>query len=139
MPKRKVPIVINMNSVPSIPPENSPLKQIRLRRLITKSAHGSNLLLGVGFMDPGEKTNVWSTKDEDDTGPNEPYYGPVDETYFIFRGNLVLTWDEGELEIGPGDAVYLAAGYRYQLKNVGTEPVFFVYNLELSRAAVELA
>lgn len=138
MPKRKVPIVVNMNSVPSIASEHSPLKEIRLRRLITKSAHGSNLLLGVGFMDPGDETNVWSTKDENATGPNEPYYGPVDETYFVFRGNLVLRWDEGELEIDPGDAVYLAAGHRYQLKNVGTEPAFFVYNLELRGAAVEL-
>ena len=138
MSKRKVPTVVNMNSVPSMSPEQSLLKHIRLRRLITKPAHGSNLLLGVGFMDPGEETNAWSVREIDDTGPDESYYGPADETYFVFRGNLLLKWDDGELEIGPGDAVYLAAGYKYQLKNVGIEPAFFVYNLELPRAVVEL-
>ena len=93
-----------MNSIATIPAEEAPTK-VRIRRLVTRKAHGSNLLLGVCFMDPG------------------------DETYFVFRGNLELKWDEGTLEIGPGDAVYLAPGYNYHLKNVGTEPAFFAYSM----------
>lgn len=128
MSKRKVPTVVPMNSVQSIPAEEAPTK-VRIRRLITKSTHASNLLLGVCFMDPGEETNVWSFKDRDDTSADDKYYGPTDETYFVFRGNLLLSWDEGKFEIGPGDAVYLAPGYTYHLKNVGTEPAFFTYSM----------
>lgn len=138
MSTRKVPTVVNMNSVPSIPAEKALLKNIRIRRLITKPAHGSDLLQGVCFMDPGEETNVWSVKDKNDMRPNEPYYGPAEETYFVFRGNLLLTWDEGKLEIGPGDAVYLPSGYKYQLKNIGTEPAFITFTLSLSNVKVEL-
>jgi mannose-6-phosphate isomerase-like protein (cupin superfamily) len=55
--------------------------------------------------------------------------GPVDETYFVVRGRLRLTWDEGVLEIGPDDGVYLAPGWEYRLENVGDEPAFFIYSM----------
>jgi mannose-6-phosphate isomerase-like protein (cupin superfamily) len=125
---KRIPTVVNMNAIPTIPAEEAPTK-VRIRRLVTRKANGSNLLLGVCFMDPGDETNVWSFKELDETGADEKYYGPVDETYFVFRGNLELKWDEGKLELGPGDAVYLAPGYNYHLKNVGTEPAFFTYSM----------
>ena len=128
MVDKKIPTLVNMNSVATIPAEEAPTK-VRIRRLVTRKAHGSNLLLGICFMDPGDETNVWSFKEQDSTGTDDMYYGPVDETYFVFRGNLELKWDEGTLELGPGDAVYLAPGYNYHLKNVGTEPAFFTYNM----------
>lgn len=128
MADKRSPTVVNMNSIPTIPAEEAPTK-VRIRRLVTRKANGSNLLLGVCFMDPGDETNVWSFKERDDTGADDKYYGPVDETYFVFRGNLELKWDEGTLELGPGDAVYLAPGYDYHLKNVGTEPAFFTYSM----------
>jgi mannose-6-phosphate isomerase-like protein (cupin superfamily) len=62
-------------------------------------------------------------------GPGDHWYGPVDETYFVIRGHLELTWDEGVLELGPDDAVYLAPGWTYRLRNVGEEPAFFVYSM----------
>ena len=128
MADKRIPTLVNMNSVATIPAEEAPTK-VRIRRLVTRKAHGSNLLLGICFMDPGDETNVWSFKEQDSTGTDDMYYGPVDETYFVFRGNLELKWDEGTLELGPGDAVYLAPGYNYHLKNVGTEPAFFTYNM----------
>ena len=128
MVDKKIPTLVNMNSIPTIPAEEAPTK-VRIRRLVTRKAHGSNLLLGICFMDPGDETNVWSFKEQDSTGTDDKYYGPVDETYFVFRGNLELKWDEGTLELGPGDAVYLAPGYNYHLKNVGTEPAFFTYSM----------
>jgi len=57
------------------------------------------------------------------------WYGPVHETYFVIRGRLRLTWDEGVLELGPDDSVYLAPGWAYQLENVGDEPAFFTYGM----------
>ena len=85
-------------------------------------------------MDPGEKTNIWSFEKEDRMKPEDTHYGPVDETYFVIRGRLRLTWDEGELEIGPDDAVYLAPGWTYELENTGDEPAFFVYGMAPSPA-----
>lgn len=122
------PRVIPLDSVPVIPAEDAPTR-VRIARLVTRESCGSNLLLGACWMNPGEETNVWSFETEDRTAEGETYYGPVDETYFVIRGRLRLSWDEGELEMGPNDACYLAPGWRYRLRNVGDEPAFFVYGM----------
>ncbi len=122
------PRVVPLASVPVIPAKEAPTK-VRIARLVSRQSCGSGLLLGACWMDPGEETNVWSFEDEDRTHPGETYYGPVDETYYVIRGRLRLFWDEGELDIGPDDAVYLAPGWRYRLCNVGEEPAFFVYSM----------
>ncbi len=122
------PAVVPLESVRVIPADEAPTK-VRIARLITRERCGSNLLLGACWMDPGEETNVWSFEPEDTTDPGDKHYGPVDETYFVIRGRLRLTWDGGELDIGPDDGVYLAPGWRYHLKNVGDEPAFFVYGM----------
>lgn len=126
--ERPRPQVVPLESVPIIPAEEAPTK-VRIARLVTRERCGSDLLLGACWMDPGETTNVWSFEDEDRTAAGDKYYGPVDETYFVLSGRLRLTWDEGELEIGPNDAVYLAPGWRYRLENVGDEAAFFVYGM----------
>jgi mannose-6-phosphate isomerase-like protein (cupin superfamily) len=125
---RPRPEVVPLDSVPVIPADQAPTK-VRIARLVTRERCGSNLLLGACWMDPGEATNVWSFEEEDATDEGDKWYGPVDETYFVVRGRLRLTWDEGELEIGPSDAVYLAPGWSYRLENVGREPAFFVYGM----------
>ena len=108
--------------------EDAPTK-VRIRRLITRGRHGSELTLGVCEMAPGEETNLWSSRPENDAGPGEHWYGPVEETYYGIRGHLTLTWDEGTIEFGPDDAVYLAPGWHYRLKNTGDETAYFVYNM----------
>ena len=108
--------------------EEAPTK-VRIRRLITRGRHGSELTLGVCEMEPGEETNLWSSRPENDAGPGEHWYGPVEETYYGIRGRLTLTWDEGTIEFGPDDAVYLAPGWHYRLKNTGDETAYFVYNM----------
>ena len=121
-------MVVPLASVPVIPADEAPTK-VRIARLVSRERCGSNLLLGACWMDPGEETNVWSFESDDTTGEGDKYYGEVDETYFVIHGRLQLTWDEGELEIGANDGVYLAPGWRYHLKNVGDEPAFFVYGM----------
>jgi mannose-6-phosphate isomerase-like protein (cupin superfamily) len=111
-----------------IPANEAPTK-VRIARLVSRERCGSNLLLGACWMDPGERTNVWSFEDEDLVAEGDKYYGPVDETYYVVRGRLRLSWNEGELDIGPNDAVYLAPGWSYRLENVGDEPAFFVYGM----------
>jgi mannose-6-phosphate isomerase-like protein (cupin superfamily) len=121
-------MVVPLDSVPVIPADEAPTK-VRIARLVSRERCGSNLLLGACWMDPGEETNVWSFESEDTTDEGDKYYGEVDETYFVIHGRLRLTWDEGEIEIGANDAVYLAPGWTYHLKNVGDEPAFFVYGM----------
>jgi mannose-6-phosphate isomerase-like protein (cupin superfamily) len=125
---RPKPMVVPMDSVPPVPAAEAVTK-VRIARLITKKRCGSNLLCGVSWLDPGEETNTWSSRTENDMAPDDHWYGPVDETYFIIRGHLLLTWDEGVLELNPNDAVYLAPGWTYHLRNVGDEPAFFTYSM----------
>ena len=128
MSDRPRPAVIHLEDVPVIPAAEA-VTRVRIARIITRKRCGSNLLLGACWMDPGEQTNTWSSRDEDDTAPGDHWYGPVDETYFIIRGRLRLTWDEGSFDLGPNDSVYLAPGWTYHLENVGDESAFFVYGM----------
>jgi len=120
------PQVVPLASVPPVPKEQAPTK-VRIARLITRRRCGSNLVVGVAWLDPGDKTNHWSTEETDDSKADH-FYGPVEETYFVLQGRLRLTWNEGTLEFGANDAVYLAAGWRYQLENIGTERATLVYS-----------
>lgn len=122
------PVHIPLAQVEPVPADEAPTK-VRIRRIITRGEHGSNLTQGVCWMSPGEETNLWSSHENEDDVPADHWYGPVDETYYIVRGNLTLTWDDDVFELSPGDTVYLAPGWTYHLKNTGTEEAFFVYNM----------
>ena len=128
MTDRPKPMVIPLDDVPVIPAAQAVTK-VRIARIVTRKRCGSNLLLGASWLDPGEETNRWSSRDDDDVAEGDHWYGPVDETYFIIRGRLRLTWDEGHFDVGPDDSVYLAPGWTYHLKNIGDEPAFFVYGM----------
>ena len=122
------PMVIPLADVPVMPAAQAVTK-VRIARIVTRKRCGSNLLLGASWLDPGEETNWWSSRDDDDVAEGDHWYGPVDETYFIIRGRLRLTWDEGHFDVGPDDSVYLAPGWTYHLRNIGDEPAFFVYGM----------
>ncbi len=128
MTARPKPMVIPLEDVPVIPAAQAVTK-VRIARIVTRKRCGSNLLLGASWLDPGEETNWWSSRDDDDVAEGDHWYGPVDETYFIIRGRLRLTWDEGHFDVGPDDSVYLAPGWTYHLRNIGDEPAFFVYGM----------
>ena len=122
------PAKIHFDAIPWRARDDAPTK-VRIRRLITRGRHGSELTLGVCEMEPGEETNLWSSRQENDAGPGEHWYGPVEETYYCLRGQLTLAWDEGEIAFGANDAVYLAPGWHYRLRNSGSETAFFIYNM----------
>ena len=128
MPSDIRPQVVHLADVPVVPAERA-VTGVPIARLITRERCGSNLLLGACWMEPGETSVLWSSDEAEDSGDVRHNYGRVDETYFIIRGRLRLTWDEGAFELGPDDAVYLAPGWRYRLENVGDEPSFFVYGM----------
>lgn len=84
--------------------------------MITKKREDSSLLLlGVAMADPGEGLS-WC-------------YEEKDEVYFIVRGKITLKYGDEEVEAKEGDAVYLPMGWKYELKNTGTEPMMLVYVL----------
>jgi quercetin dioxygenase-like cupin family protein len=126
-PKAK-PAKIHYDAIPWGVVEGSS-ENLRIRRLITRGRQGSELMLGVASLDPGAETGWWSSMPEDEARPGEYWMGPVEETYYCTRGQLTLFCDEGEIEFGPDDAVYLAPGGHYKLKNTGDEAAFFIYNL----------
>jgi mannose-6-phosphate isomerase-like protein (cupin superfamily) len=125
---RPRPEVVPLASVPVIPAADAPTK-VRIARLVTRERCGSNLLLGACWMDPGDETNTWSSRETDDVAEGDHWYGPVHETYFIVRGHLRIWWDDGEADLRADDAFYLAPGHTYRLANVGDEPAFFVYGM----------
>jgi len=122
------PMVVPLADVP-VTPAAEAVTRVRIARTITRARCGSELMQGVSWMDPGEQTNTWSSRAQDDTGEDDHWYGAVDETYFIIRGHLRLTWEGGVLELREHDSVYLAPGHTYHLENVGSEPAFFVYSM----------
>jgi hypothetical protein len=124
---KPVPQVVPMDSIPPVPREEAPTK-VRIARLITRQRCGTDLLLGVCWMDPGDRTNWWSSEDENDVAEGEHYYGPLTEAYFVLRGHLRLSWSNGVLELAANDAVSLPKGWRYRLECVGQEPAFLVYS-----------
>jgi len=87
------------------------------------------LALGVAWLEPGQISRWWSFEQEDQKRPDESFQGWHHETYFVVRGRLKLSWNEGELDLAPNDAVYLAPGWHYRLENVGDDQAFFVYNV----------
>jgi len=123
---RPEPMVVPLGDVPVIPAAEA-VTRVRIARTITRARCGSELMQGVCWMDPGERTNTWSSRADDDTAQDDHWYGPVQETYFIVRGHLRLTTDAGVFELHQDDSVYLAPGHTYHLENVGDEQAFFVY------------
>jgi mannose-6-phosphate isomerase-like protein (cupin superfamily) len=121
-------MVVPLADVPVIPAAEA-VTRVRIARTITRARCGSELMQGVSWMDPGEQTNTWSSRAEDDMAEGDHWYGDVHETYFIIRGYLRLTWEGGVLELREHDSVYLAPGHTYHLENVGDEPAFFVYSM----------
>ncbi len=134
------PSIVPLDTVPVIPADQAPT-QVRIARLITHREHGSNLLLGASWCDPGERTNTWSFEPDDRAiGEDDHHYGEVDEFYYVLRGRFRLTWQRGQgadevhgaAEFGADDAVHLPPGWRYQLENIGDEPGFFIYGMSPS-------
>lgn len=128
MDRNPRPAHVKLAELTPVDADSAPTK-VRIKRIITRAEHQSELTQGVCWMDPGEQTNRWSSREVFDEREAEHWYGPVDETYYIIRGHLRLTWDEGVFDLGPDDTVYLAPGWTYHLENVGDEPAFFVYNM----------
>jgi mannose-6-phosphate isomerase-like protein (cupin superfamily) len=104
---------------------------IRLKRLVSRETQGSELGMGLTELPPGRATVWWSFMARDDTAPGEMWFGDrCHETYYILAGRVRMTTRDGDeetLEARPGDSLYMAPGYRYQVRCLGHEPALFVF------------
>jgi mannose-6-phosphate isomerase-like protein (cupin superfamily) len=127
-PETLVPVIVPMDSAPITNADETPLR-MKLARTITNAQHGSVLMAGVSWMEPGEKSNVWSTEEAaPDPSDGIHYIGPVHEIFFLISGQLRVGWSGGEMDMGPNDTLYLPPGHRFWVENPGPEPAFLYYN-----------
>jgi mannose-6-phosphate isomerase-like protein (cupin superfamily) len=121
-----VPLVVAFDDVPVTPGHSWP-EGIDVANMITKGQHGSEILLGACWLEPGQVANPWSFKQEDPRIAGLTHYGPTHEVYFMLRGRIRLRWDEGDIEAGPNDAVFLAPGWQYELSCIGDEQALILW------------
>jgi mannose-6-phosphate isomerase-like protein (cupin superfamily) len=95
-------------------------------RLIDRERCGSELLMGVEWFAPGETTK-WSFEAQDNTDPDEEWFGERHETYYVLAGRLRLEWDGGAVEFGARDGVHIPPGHRYRMESLGPETAEIVY------------
>jgi mannose-6-phosphate isomerase-like protein (cupin superfamily) len=116
MMKKEVKVV-NINEVEPVMPYFCVAKGFSVRRLITKRrAESDRLMLGICEIDPNCKGYEWSFKEND-------------EVYYIIKGRIRLQFNGKYIDAGEGDAVFLPAGWKYRLDNIGPERVMLVYVL----------
>ncbi len=94
--------------------------------------------VGLYFMPPGAKTNVFSMEDADD-GLAEEYFGPCHEFYYILAGEFTMYWGEdaskvregaaNKLILRAGDLGHWVKGWKYSVKNTGKVPGTFFWGI----------
>jgi ethanolamine utilization protein EutQ (cupin superfamily) len=125
-PPDRRPCAVELNALPVIPAAQAP-SGTAIARLITKRDTGSDIVFGASWMEPGDQSFEWTMTDETESGDRPSVAGQ--EIYYVVRGRLRVTWDDGELEAGPDAAIYFPPGWRYQVTAISDEPVFLVYAL----------
>ncbi|MEM2158495.1 MAG: cupin domain-containing protein [Sulfolobales archaeon] len=107
--------VVNVNDVEAVIPLMCGVSGFKVKRLITQRGEGSDkLTLGLCFIEPNAKGYRWSFKERD-------------EVYYMLKGNVRLRWGTSSAVLKEGDAVYLPAGYEYELENLTDDEAIIVY------------
>jgi mannose-6-phosphate isomerase-like protein (cupin superfamily) len=92
----------------------------RVARLVERGQAGSELVLGLCWMDPDGDAVSWSADAE------------THEAYFVIAGSVRVRWNgpgAGNEELGPQDAFFFPPAFDYTIENVGTEQAFLVWAL----------
>jgi hypothetical protein len=119
------PALIKAKDIPATVFPETPAA--RYCRIVSHHDHAENLLFGVYTLGPHEDAGWYGNGI-----PGLRGYGPADYVYFVLSGQLQVGWadtdgNEGALDAGPEEAVYLAPGYRYAARNVTDYPVRVIY------------
>jgi ethanolamine utilization protein EutQ (cupin superfamily) len=86
-----------------------------VKRLIT-NRDGSNVLLGVFELAPGEEARFTLTDESQ-------------EIYYLLTGGLRIQWSDGQTVAGVGEAIVFPPGMTYVVTALGTTPVELVYTV----------
>jgi mannose-6-phosphate isomerase-like protein (cupin superfamily) len=86
-----------------------------LKRLVTRGRVGSDrLLLGTGRVATGFAQQTGSVLDRD-------------EAIYVVRGKIKVYWNDREITVGEGEAVFVPQGGKLRTVNAGDGEAFFVY------------
>jgi mannose-6-phosphate isomerase-like protein (cupin superfamily) len=87
---------------------------------IDYESHGSDILLGAAWLEPGTERTSWTADDE------------TFEAYYLVSGSLTVEWsgsDAGIAILQPGDSFYFPPSHKYTLENAGADPVHLVWTV----------
>ncbi len=86
----------------------------RYVEFISRSLNGSNMNVGVDWLEPGQIHVLHS-------------HAEAEEWYYVVRGVASIRVDDEEQRCGPGTGVFVPAGARHRVENVGEEICEFLY------------
>lgn len=121
-----LPVIVPLNSREVVPGSQNKIN-MTLARTLTHSEHGSNIMVGVSWMEPGEQSHWWSTETEAPAEGGFHHIGPVHEFFYLIDGHCTIDWNGEKLAFGPGDTVFFAPEWRYRITNTGTTKATLVY------------
>jgi mannose-6-phosphate isomerase-like protein (cupin superfamily) len=85
------------------------------KRLVTRKGVGSDrLLLGTGKVAAGFAQQTASVLDRD-------------EAIYVVQGRIRVYWNDREITVGDGEAVFVPQGGKLRTVNAGKDEAFFVY------------
>jgi len=117
---RKEVKVVRTDKVEPVTPYQSTVKGFSAQRLVTKTRVGSEkLMVGVVDIEPNAEGYSWSYSEAEGN----------DEVYYVVKGKVRLHYDDRWVEAEEGDAIFLPAGWKYQLDNVQARPARLIYAL----------
>ena len=112
--------VVSEKHVDAVTPYQSKVKGYRAKRLITKKRVGSErLMVGIIEIEPNSKGYSWAYSEAEGN----------DEVYYVLKGKVRLHYDDQYIDAEEGDAIFLPAGWKYQLDNEKPEMARLVYAL----------
>ena len=88
-----------------------------IKRLVTRRAHGSDVLLGTFRLEAGQRGKF-----------ELPHAtGMEQETYYLLAGRLRVSWGGGAFVAERGQAIFFPAGGSYDIETLGSTPVELVW------------
>ncbi|WP_232716872.1 cupin domain-containing protein [Gordonia metallireducens] len=122
------PIVVPIDGCPVSTRETNGVR-MTLARTITHADHGSKLMAGISWMNPGDVSAWWSTESQKPLSGDYHHIGPVDEIFYLIQGELVLETGAGGAGIPfrAGDTVFFPTEGRFRIRNNGTAPATLFY------------
>jgi mannose-6-phosphate isomerase-like protein (cupin superfamily) len=123
--ERLVPTVIPLASAAVVERAESPIA-MKLSRTLTAAEHGSKIMVGVSWMEPGEKSAVWSTETTP-TDAEAHHVGPIHEFFYLIEGDCTVWWEDEAMPFRANDTFFFAPEWWYRIENTGDRRAVLIY------------